>query len=387
MIKKSRSDSHKSAPSGKTSLLTEAELALINTELGASLRKSAEHFITEVKKRFDPLSKRADAQSMTEAADKIARIRRELSLTGDASSVYSDTRVRNLFYAPSLFAKGDWHNLSHEERIRIISTGLKITGTVIEQRYKADTSSEYRAYLSRTTKGEATPARKKKKAAAEDSTPVPPLPAQLEPEQSSADRASVGTGAVIEEHLPLPPSPVLSMEPQPVAHARTPQPPFDQRVLLTPITRVPWKEQRISNALEKETTVHTLLDLANLPARRLTTLMNAAKSNPSKFRHAMKDMCDSNGNACGEALALIFSPLSALPLSAMTIEKLEKVKVYPSVWCGNGFGSDSHLPPVGIDNGWRLLRHYDPSTMAILSAEELHAIRKIFQDAGFFGKR
>lgn len=399
MVKKSSSNTNKSSAASKVSALNEAELAIINDELGASLRKAAEYFIAEVKRRFDPLSNRADVQSTTEFADKIAHIRRELSQAGDTNSPYSDDRIRKLFYAPSMFAEGQWHTLTHKERLRIISTGLKIVGGLLEQRYRADNSPEYRALLAQKARDESSPHPKNKSVAPKNSispshegvpshslSPSSSFPLN-NPRPSDVDNRSADAQGMFEETLRPPSPPPPSIEPQPAARMRTPQEPFDQRVLLTPITRVPWREQRISNALENETSVQTLLDLVNLPSRQLSALLGAAKSNLTKFRLSLKDMHDSNGNSCGDALSLIFSPVKELPLSKSAVLQLEKIQVYPSAWCGDSFGSNSLMPPVAIDNGWRLLRHYNPETMTILSAQELALIKKTFQEAGFYSTR
>ncbi len=402
MAKNSLSNINKSAPSGQPRGLTEAELSIINDELGESLRKVAERFVIEVKKRFDPFSTRDDVHTMTEVADKIASIRRELGQNGDPDAAYSDNRVRNLFYAPSMFDKNDWHKLNQDERLRIISTGLKITGKVIEQRYKADNSSKYRLLLLRGAADKSAKLPRKGKQAIQDSAPAPLAEAQVEvpssipaptlspqtkSDHSAPREASIETSSLVGKPPSLPPPPAWSMESQPVEPMRFPQSPFDQRVLLTPLIRVPWTNQRVGNVLEKENSLLTLLDVANLSVRQLTAILSTARSNLNQFRHSLKDMHDSKGVPCGEGLALLFSPLSEILEAKVAVRCLASVTVGPSVWCGDGFGTDRGGPSLTIDNGWRLLRHYNPADMNILTKQEIESVQQLFINAGFLSPK
>lgn len=337
------------SPAAAPAALTALEREVITTDLEKStLRKIAERFVVGLKERFDPLSTRDDAHLMTNIADKIVAITQEVDEGGNPVQAHTDRRARNLFYAPSMFADGDWHKLSTDERLKIISTGLKITGKLIEQRYERDNLTGYLLRQdSKTRTSQQTPA-----VAA-----------------STADTSA----AKFEQSQPPAPSP-----------RATPQPQFNISFLLSKIAAVLWRDD-FHKKLTKELHYETLLDLINLSVSDLNKLLKDVGSDRLGFDRALAKVDYLNPGANNApALRLLFSNVEQLGLCSKTVIALRDKEVRPSEWSNtkSTFIEERRaLIRLPIDNVWRLLRHYDPK-QPILTGEELSRVKAKLADVG-----
>lgn len=370
---------HGSTTTTDTPSISSEEAALIKAEIPRNLRAIARHFITEVKKQFDPLALRRESFWTTNPADKFAFIANEYAQQGNRDGLYSDTRIQNMFNHPAFFPADKWQTIPYADRNHIISVGLRATGNVILHRSKADRYPAYRSELRGERKSSKRSAHDPSKRKSNATTlKVSGAPSGWIPSiKRSAQHALLATTpeespAGLSHHVELP---------------RMEAKKFDLQVLNTPVRAIPGLD-RLADFLEaRQSKVVTLLDLANFPASVLHRTQRQTGLTINKFNLLLHVVQDDHGASFGKALSLIFAPLSKIPgglrLSRKAVNSLMNIAVAPSAITDGTATTLPGFPTLHIDNGWRLLRHYKHAEMNILSDKDIQIVSNQFRQAGF----
>jgi hypothetical protein len=166
------------------------------------------------------------------------------------------------------------------------------------------------------------------------------------------------------------------------AHPRTDIGATLSRGLTIDVRDVTWGNNLFQGVL-KSHGVASLLDLANLSVSKVDSFLEEAKMTREQMHRTLTSIQREETPGLGQLISLLLAPLGNEPgglcLSNGTVSQLASKMFKRSRWYDSKqFGFDIGNDTNPIDNGFRLLRHYDHAKMQILSLSELKEVQDIF---------
>jgi hypothetical protein len=343
-----------SSSTNQSSVPEQLKQAFLDENLPKNLERIARKFVAKVEKRF--VGGEGTTGNTTDFADKVARLKKE----------GATEEIKKLFLSPEFFSRNAWSQLTSQEKLRIIATGLKVVGPLIVP------PKTTRAANKPTQTIEVQPGKFR------DNNPQNYVVAR---KNNTTDNYSPSGAHTVEAESKVNLSAAENSDQNLKGKAA-----IDLKIynsLRIGIEQSKLFDLRFRSVINQKG-VSSLLDLANLSADELNSHLSAGLLDRKRFHHILDSARSEDGKLIYRLASILIAPLGqetgGLCLSDETVKRLSQIKVPTSQWYDNNhFDIDSRGREVPINNGFRLLRHYSPKEMSFITNAELAAIGKIFK--------